>query len=103
MQYNYKSLWLIAAIAFFAIFVLNLPFPLIVLTAGLTGYFTSKKYPELFSSNAGHKKSQKDYGIALIDDDTLTPDHAKFRGLHLIKILIIAALLWFIPVLGLDR
>ncbi|MDB0228057.1 chromate transporter, partial [Acinetobacter baumannii] len=37
MQYNYKSLWLIAAIAFFAIFVLNLPFPLIVLTAGLTG------------------------------------------------------------------
>ncbi|MDB0286809.1 chromate transporter, partial [Acinetobacter baumannii] len=28
MQYNYKSLWLIAAIAFFAIFVLNLPFPL---------------------------------------------------------------------------
>ncbi|ETY67543.1 hypothetical protein X964_14940 [Acinetobacter baumannii MDR_MMC4] len=49
------------------------------------------------------RKAKKDYGIALIDDDTLTPDHAKFRGLHLVKILIIAALLWFIPVLGLDR
>lgn len=97
-----KFLWLIAALAFLAIFVLNLPFPLIVLAAGLTGYFTSKKYPELFSSNAGHKNSQKDYGIALIDDDTPTPDHAKFRWSHLTKILIIAALLWFIPVLGLG-
>ena len=103
MQYNYKSLWLIAAIAFFAIFVLNLPFPLIVLTAGLTGYFTSKKYPELFSSHAGHETGQKDYGIALIDDDTLKRDRAIFRGLQRVKILIIAALLWFIPVLGLDR
>lgn len=97
-----KFLWLIAAIAFLAIFVLNLPFPLIVLAAGLTGYFTSKKYPELFSNNAGHNKSQNDYGVALIDDDTPTPEHAKFRWSHFTKILMIAALLWFIPVLGLG-
>lgn len=97
-----KFLWLIAAIAFLAIFVLNLPFPLIVFAAGLTGYFTSKKYPELFSSNAGHKNSQKDYGTALIDDDTPTPEHAKFKWSRLTKIIIVGALLWFIPVVGLG-
>ncbi len=43
----------------FAIFVLKLPFPLIVLTAGIAGYLASKKYPELFSSAGGHKASQK--------------------------------------------
>ena len=97
-----RFLWLIAIIAFIAIFVLNLPFPLIVFAAALSGYLASKKYPELFSSHDGHKSDKKNYGIAWIDDETPRPDHAKFRWMHLFKILTIAALLWFIPVLGLG-
>lgn len=54
-----KFLWFVAIAAFFAIFFLKLPFPLIVLSAGIAGYLASKKYPELFSSAAGHKASQK--------------------------------------------
>ena len=84
-----RFLWLIA------IFVFNAPFPLIVLLAALTGYFTSKKYPELFASNA-HQSNGKSYGKAIIDDDTPTPEHALFKWSRLAKIIFIAAFLWFI-------
>lgn len=95
-----RFLWLIAIFAFIAIFVFNAPFPLIVLLAALTGYFTSKKYPELFASNA-HQSNGKSYGKAIIDDDTPTPEHALFKWSRLAKIIFIAAFLWFIPLLSL--
>ena len=97
-----KFLWFVAIAAFFAIFVLKLPFPLIVLSAGVAGYLTSKKYPELFSSAAGHKASQKDYGRAIIDDDTPTPEHAKFHWLRLAKLIFVAIILWVLPILALG-
>ncbi|NIE96074.1 chromate efflux transporter [Acinetobacter sp. Tr-809] len=95
-------LWGIAAAAFIAIFVFNVPFPLIVFAAAISGYVLSKKKPDLFTAQASHPNSQKNYGIALIDDDTPTPAHAVFRWANLAKILIIAALLWFIPMLVLT-
>ncbi|USA47600.1 chromate efflux transporter [Acinetobacter sp. C26M] len=95
-------LWGIAAAAFIAIFVFNVPFPLIVFAAAISGYVLSKKKPDLFTAQASHPNSQKNYGIALINDDTPTPAHAVFRWANLAKILIIAALLWFIPMLVLT-
>lgn len=97
-----KFLWVVAIAAFFAIFVLKLPFPLIVLSAGIAGYLASKKYPELFSSAAGHKASQKDYGPAFIDDETPTPKHAKFHWLRLAKLILVAIALWLLPILALG-
>lgn len=91
-----KFLWLIAIMAFIAIFIFNVPFPFIVLLAALIGYFSSKKYPELFSNQA-HQSSGKSYGKAIIDDDTPIPEHAVFKWSRLVKIVIIAALLWFLP------
>lgn len=95
-----KFLWGIAIVAFIAIFAFNTPFPLIVLIAALTGYFVSKKYPDFFSSNA-HQSNGKSYGKAIIDDDTPTPEHAVFKWSRLVKIIVIATLLWVIPILGL--
>lgn len=92
-------LWAIAAAAFIAIFVFNVPFPLIVLAAAISGYVLSKKKPDLFTAQASHQNSHKSYGTALIDDDTPTPAHAVFRWGNLAKILIIAAFLWFVPML----
>jgi len=97
-----KFLWVVAIAAFFAIFVLKLPFPLIVLTAGIAGYLVSKKYPELLSSTAGHKASQKDYGPAFIDDETPTPEHAKFHWSRLARLIFIAIILWLLPILALG-
>lgn len=92
-------MWGIAAAAFIAIFVFNVPFPLIIFAAALSGYLLSKQNPDLFKTQAAHQKSHKSYGTALIDDDTPTPAHAIFRWRNLVKILLIAALLWCVPML----
>ena len=68
-----------AALAFIAIFVLEIPFPYIVLMAGMIGYAGSHLSPEHFKSGAGHGASKDTYGPALIDDDTPAPEHAKFK------------------------
>ncbi|NUT75809.1 chromate efflux transporter [Pseudomonas sp. C1C7] len=89
-------LWGIAAAAFVAIFVLNVPFPLIVLGAALIGYFGGRWAPDKFSTG-GHGTTNKSYGPALIDDDTPTPAHARFRGWNLLRLGVIGALLWALP------
>ncbi|MEG0652054.1 MAG: chromate efflux transporter [Acinetobacter sp.] len=95
-------LYLIAAAAFIAIFFFNVPFPLIVLSAAILGYLLSKKQPHLFATQSAHQSKQKHYGAALIDDDTPPPAHAVFRWTQLTKILVIAALLWCIPIISLT-
>lgn len=72
-------LWAIAALAFLAIFALNIPFPMIVLGAGLIGYFGGRFHPEYFKAGGGHGAAKADYGPAIIDDETPTPAHAIFR------------------------
>ena len=94
-----KFLWLIAAAAFIAIFFFNIPFPLIVFCAAILGYLLSKKQPHLFSQQVSHQSNQKNYGAALIDDNTPPPAHAIFRWANLAKIVLIAAFLWCIPIL----
>ncbi|MGY2261083.1 chromate efflux transporter [Pseudomonas sp. SDO55104_S430] len=89
-------LWGIAAAAFVAIFVLNVPFPLIVLGAALIGYFGGRWAPDRFRTG-GHGGTNKSFGPALIDDDTPTPAHARFRGWNLLRLGVIGALLWALP------
>ncbi|WP_134601568.1 chromate transporter, partial [Pseudomonas aeruginosa] len=72
-------LWAIAAASFVAIFALKLPFPLIVLGAAVIGYFGGRFAPDKFSIGGGHGASKQSFGPALIDDDTPTPEHARFR------------------------
>jgi chromate transport protein ChrA len=72
------ALWAIAAAAFAAIFALNIPFPYIVLAAGIIGYVGSRVAPDKFMTGGGHGASNKNYGPALIDDHTPTPEHAGF-------------------------
>jgi len=68
-----------AVLAFIAIFALHVPFPYIVLAAGMIGYAGSHYAPEFFKAGAGHGASKETYGPAIIDDDTPAPDHARFR------------------------
>lgn len=73
----------IAALAFVAITLLELPFPLVVLCAALAGFAGGRVWPARFRPGGGHPAAPKEYGPALIDDDTPTPEHARFtlRGL----------------------
>jgi chromate transporter len=71
-------LWAIAAAAFVAIFALDVPFPAIVISAGIVGYFGGRYAPAIFSAAGGHAGARAGYGPALIDDETPTPAHALF-------------------------
>ncbi|EUJ10601.1 chromate transporter, chromate ion transporter family [Methylophilaceae bacterium 11] len=86
--------WTIATLAFLAIFALKLPFPLIVLAAGLIGYLGGHLYPTHFKIGGGHGATQHTYGPALIDDDTPTPSHAFFTWRKVWKITLIGIGIW---------
>ncbi|WP_423205371.1 chromate efflux transporter [Pseudomonas kribbensis] len=89
-------LWAIAGAAFVAIFAFNVPFPLIVLGAAVIGYFGGRWAPQRFN-NDGHRGSEKSFGPALIDDDTPAPEHARFSLPRLLRLVLIGALLWCLP------
>jgi chromate transporter len=90
-------LWSIAAASFIAIFAANIPFPVIVLAAALTGYVGGRVAPDKFKAGGGHGPADKSFGPALIDDHTPTPEHAKFNWVRLAKIAVVGALLWTVP------
>jgi chromate transporter len=79
----------IAAAAFLAIAALKLPFPLIVLAAALIGLAGGRLRPALFQLGGAHKAAGKSYGPALIDDDTPTPNHARFSWAALARVALI--------------
>src|SRR6195952_2537636 len=84
-----KNNWLraMAAASFIAIFAFNVPFPLIVLGAALTGYVGGRLAPEKFRTG-GHSGTKKAFGPALIDDDTPSPAHARFSWLKLMLLVL---------------
>ena len=90
-------LWAIAVASFVAIFAFNVPFPAIVIGAALLGYVGGRYLPEKFALGGGHGKAGKSYGAAIIDDDTPTPEHAKFRWSGLVKVAVLGGLLWLLP------
>lgn len=94
-------LWSIAAASFVAIFALNLPFPVIVVVAALIGYMGGRWRPDRFTLGGGHAASDKNFGPALIDDDTPTPAHARFSWWRLAQVLLSGALLWALPMAAL--
>jgi len=73
-----------AVLAFVAIIALDIPFPYIVLMAGLIGYAGSHYAPEKFRAGAHHSESNKIYGPAIIDDNTPIPTHALFKWSRII-------------------
>ena len=87
-------LWAISAAAFFAIFAFNVPFPAIVLAAGLIGYVGGRVAPEKFATGGGHGKAKNSFGAALIDDDTPTPDHARFSWARLRRVAFVGVAIW---------
>jgi chromate transporter len=88
------TLWVIAAAAFVAIFALRVPFPAIVLAAGVIGYVGGRVAPNEFAVGGGHDAQGGAHPPALIDDATPTPPHAKFRASRLIAATAIALGLW---------
>lgn len=95
-------LWGIAVAAFVAIFALNLPFPLIVLAAGLVGYLGGRHAPARFAVGGGHGPAATVAGAAIIDDHTPTPAHALFSWKRFGRVLAVCLGLWLAAIGGLT-
>lgn len=81
----------LAVAAFAAIALLHIPFPLVVLSAALVGLIGGRIRPAKFRIESKHAPSHASYGPALIDDDTPTPEHARFSWTKLAKLVGIGA------------
>jgi len=92
-----------AVLAFIAIFALHIPFPWIVLLAGVIGYAGSRVAPDYFKAGGHHGSGKDSYGVALIDDDTPVPDSARFRWSRLITFAVIGLVIWFTVMALLSR
>ena len=88
------ALWILAASAFVAIFAFEVPFPAIVLSAGAIGMLGGKLAPSQFTASGGHAANEAPHPPAVIDDDTPTPAHARFRVSRLAAVVGVGLVLW---------
>ncbi|GGE27174.1 chromate transporter [Gemmobacter megaterium] len=89
----------IAAASFVAIFGFAVPFPLIILIAGLIGFFGARAGLPAFHGGGGHGK----VGKVLVDDaDTLlgeeSPEHTEVSRGYAFRISAVFLVLWLAPV-----
>ncbi|MES2978977.1 MAG: chromate efflux transporter [Pseudomonadota bacterium] len=90
--------WLIALLSFLAIWALELPFPLVVLAALLTGAVLARVSPTALGRGNAHSSADKgEHQPALIDDHTPAPAHARFSPARLFQVLAAGAVLWLAP------
>ena len=90
-------LWGLAGLSFVAIFVLQLPFPLIVLGAALLGVLGGRLVPQHFTLGGDATAARQKHGPALLDDNTPAPAHTRFRFPRLLLLLLVGVLLWLLP------
>jgi len=94
-----RALLSLAAAAFVAIFFFGVPFPLIVLAAGLIGFAGGKADAAAFAGGGGHGTAG---GAAAPDAESAigerTPDHARFVWRRSLRIGLIFLFLWLAPV-----
>ncbi|UIJ71755.1 chromate efflux transporter [Aurantimonas sp. HBX-1] len=94
-----RTMHAIAAAAFVAIFLFDVPFPAIILAAGLIGYVGARAELAAFSGGGGHGPSN---GPALADADSAlgeaVPDHARPNVAWALRISAVFLALWLVPV-----
>ena len=94
-----KAMVALAAAAFVAIFFLHVPFPLIIIAAGLIGYLASRGGIAAFKAGGGHKSGS---GTILEDRDSALgeeiPLHARPNLAWSLKTSCALAAAWLIPV-----
>ena len=93
---------LLAGAAFVAIFFLAVPFPLIILAAGLIGFVSARLGSSAFAGGGGHGSGK---GAIVPDAETAlgeeVPDHARPNLRWSLKISAILLILWLAPVAAL--
>jgi chromate transporter len=96
----------LAIAGFLTLGVFKLPYPLIILTAGLIGVVTARWRPSLLLQGQSHggaarQGTEPTPTPALHDDDSATPAHARFSRKRFALTLLIWALALLLPLAGL--
>ena len=94
-----RAMLMIATTAFIAIFAFEVPFPLIILVAGLIGFAGARANIPAFRDGGGHGKIGS---VQVADADTLlgdeSPDHTRVNRSWAFRISAILLGLWLVPV-----
>ena len=91
----------LAAIAFIAIFFFNVPFPVIIIAAGVIGYIGAKNDRPEFAA-AAHGGGKHTAAIdSMFGDDLELPDHIRPSVARALKVSAVWLLLWLVPVCAL--
>lgn len=94
-----EVLWTLAAIAFAAIFFLKIPFPLIIVAAGVIGLIGGRLWREKFYVISGH--GGKGGHATVIDDEAEAAEHTRPSWGRAAKVCAVWIALWAAPVLAL--
>ena len=98
-------LWAIALVSFVAVALLEVPFPLVVLGAALTGAVAQRWLPGQFAGGGSHGAASggapATQPAAWIDDHTPTPEHARYHPGRLARVVAAGAALWLLPMAAL--
>ncbi|HSW84094.1 MAG TPA: chromate efflux transporter, partial [Usitatibacter sp.] len=90
------ALWAVAIAAFLALFAADAPFPLVIAVAAAVGFVGGRLAPRAFALTAHGPAKAKGSGPAVIDDETPTPEHAKYSAPRLVRMTFVFVSLWAI-------
>src|SRR5437588_7505856 len=90
-------MWSLAALAFVAIFLFKVPFPLIVIGAGLIGFIGGKLWKDKFLVIGVRADGEQDNSV--LGDDTESPVHTRPTLMRAIKVAVVCLALWWLPIL----
>ena len=91
-----EVMWTIAAVAFVAIFFFKVPFPVIVLGAGLLGFTGASVWPSKFAIPSGHGGKAEDASV--LGDEDASAEHTRSSWQRAVRIAVIGFALWWIPI-----
>ena len=89
-----RTHYLIATAAFISIYFLHIPFPIIVLTAGLVGLAVTRLLPRIASTRMEDVKRES---ASVIDDDATRPAHTLPSRSRALRTLAAGLALWALP------
>lgn len=92
-----RVMLVIAAVAFLAIFVFRVPFPVIILTAGLIGWVGGKAWPAQFQPAAAKKTAASDFAEGLLDRQVAGDPYFRPNLKRALWLFVVCAVLWVLP------
>jgi len=95
-----KPIHIALAVGAFCGIQLHVPYPIIIIGAGLIGFFAHRKNPELMGGTTSSHASSSNSTVhhpAIIDDDSIQLSHTFFSIKKIILVLSVSIIAWGIP------